>query len=169
MFWAVKIGRTGSPPNAADRFKIFANFTEHIELVKTATMPRVPRAPQNESQRHDPLAEEYAPTYPFKQKSSHNTRKSRSDGDEDQEQDNQVIETKASRKILRIGQELADEEDGQSRRNYDAPQPNPAFSFDARFGGDVESEEEIGEYEEWEDEKDAIEAEVQATSLSFSS
>ena len=125
-------------------------------------MPRVPRAPQDESQRHDPLAEEYAPTYPFKQKPSHKKRKSRSDGDEDQEQENQVIDTKASRKILRIGQELVDEEDAQSKRQYHDTTPNPAFSFDTRFGGHIESEEEdIADYEEWEDERDVEEVEVQ--------
>jgi len=124
-------------------------------------MPRIPRAPQDESQRHDPLAEEYAPTYPFKQKPSHKKRKSRSDANDDQEQENQVIETKASRKILRIGQELADEEDAQSKRQYRDAAPNPAFSFDTRFGGHIGSEEEdIAEYEEWEDEGDAAEVEV---------
>lgn len=119
-------------------------------------MPRVPRAPQNETQRHDPLVEEYAPSYPFKQKTFHKKRKSRSDGDEGEEQ---IVDTKASRKILRIGQELAEEDDAQSRKKHESGAPNPAFAFDSRFGGDVESEEEGATYEEWEDE-DEVEEEV---------
>jgi essential nuclear protein 1 len=124
-------------------------------------MPRVPQAPQNGTQRHEPLAEEYAPSYPFKQKASHKKRKSRSDGDEEEEQ---IVDTKASRKILRIGQELADEDNAQRKKTLESGVLNPAFSFDNRFGGDVESEEEGATYEEWEDE-DEVEEEVRVQNI----
>ena len=125
-------------------------------------MPRVPRAPQAESQRHNPLAEEYAPSYPVKQKVSHKKRKSRSDGDSD---DDNVIDTKAARKILRIGQELADEDETQQKRLSSGAVANPAFSFDTRFVGEVESDEDgdvaNGNAEAWEDEnEELVEVEV---------
>jgi len=125
-------------------------------------MPRVPRAPQAENQRHNPLAEEYAPSYPFKQKASHKKRKSRSDGDNE---DDHVIDTKASRKILQIGQELADEDEAQQKRLSSGPAPNPAFAFDTRFGGEVESDDEGDaadrDAEMWEDESgELVEIEV---------
>jgi len=126
-------------------------------------MPRVPRAPQAESQRHNPLAEEYAPSYLFKQKASHKKKKSRSDGDNE---DDHVIGTKAARKILRIGQELADEDEAQQKRLSSGTVPNPAFAFDTRFGGEVESDDEgdaaNGDAEAWEDENEEL-VEIEVT------
>jgi essential nuclear protein 1 len=120
-------------------------------------MPRVPRAPQAEGQRHNPLAEEYAPSYQFKQKASHKKRKSRSDGDNE---DDHVIGTKAARKILRIGQELADEDEAQQKRLTSGAAANPAFAFDTRFSGDVEPDDEgdaaDGNAETWEDESEGL-------------
>ena len=120
-------------------------------------MPRVPRAPQAEGQRHNPLAEEYAPSYPFKQKASHKKRKSRSDGDNEEDH---VIGTKAARKILRIGQELADEDEAQQTRLSSGAQPNPAFDFGTRFGDEVESDDEGDaadrDAEVWEDENEEL-------------
>lgn len=121
------------------------------------TMPRVPRAPQTEGQRHNPLAEEYAQSYPFKQKVSHKKRKSRSDGDNE---DDHVIGTKAARKILRIGQELVDEDEAQQKTLSSGAVPNPAFAFDSRFVGEVESDDAIntadGDADVWEDENEEL-------------
>lgn len=125
-------------------------------------MPRASKTGQNGVQRRDPLAEDYAPSYPLKQKSGHKKRKSRSDVDEEQEQ---VIDTKASRKILQIGQELADEDDAQSKRQYESSVPNPAFTFESRFGGDVESDEDGAAYEEWEEEEGVVEEVLQIAAL----
>lgn len=120
-------------------------------------MPRVPRAPQSDNRRHNPLAEEYSPSNPFKQKSGHKERKSRSDGNEERDQ---IIDTKASRTILRIGKELTEEDEAQSKRIFDGVTQNSAFSFDNRFGGDVESDDEGERYEEWEDEDGEVDEEV---------
>jgi len=130
---------------------------DHSNQISTqSTMPRVPRAPQTESQRHNPLAEEYAPSYPFKQKASHKKRKSRSDGDNE---DDHVIGTKAARKILRIGQELADEDEAQQKKLSSGAATNPAFAFDTRFGGEVESDDGDTadvDAEVWEDENEEL-------------
>ncbi len=67
-------------------------------------MPKVPKPAQPDA-RHNPLADEYSPVQPFKQR----TPKKRSRRDEDGEK--VVIGTKASRKILRIGQELVEEDE----------------------------------------------------------
>ena len=77
------------------------------------------------------------------------TPKKRSRREEDGEND--VIGTKASRKILRIGQELADEDEEERQARY-VTTANPAFAFESRFEGDVQSEEEedVGQ---WEDEE----------------
>lgn len=107
-------------------------------------MPKVPKPAQPDA-RHNPLAEEYSPVQSYKQK----TPKKRSRRDEDGEND--VIGTKASRKILRIGQELADEDESERQARYVTTQ-NPAFAFDSRFEGDVQSEEEE-DAGQWEDEE----------------
>ena len=126
-------------------------------------MPRVPRAPQAESQRHNPLADEYAPSYPFKQKASHKKRKSRSDGDDENDH---VIGTKAARKILRIGQELADEDEAQQKTLLSGAALNPAFAFDTRFGTGVESDDENDAADRdagvWEDENEEL-VEIEVT------
>jgi len=119
-------------------------------------MPKVPR-PAQSNDRHNPLAEEYSATQSFKSK----TPKKRNRKDENDE-DN-VIDTKASRKILKIGQELADEDEEERQSRFPAP-PNPAFSFETRFPQDVESEEESGKWDDeeeaWGEEEETFEVEV---------
>jgi hypothetical protein len=126
---------------------------------KPAAMPKVPR-PAQPDQRHNPLADEYTASS-FKQK----TPKKRNRRDEDDE--DHVIDTKASRKILKIGQDLADEDEAERKARFPAPL-NPAFAFESRFGNEVHSEEEEevekeerGEDEEaWGDEEEVFEVEV---------
>ncbi|KIW03617.1 uncharacterized protein PV09_05369 [Verruconis gallopava] len=107
-------------------------------------MPKVPRPAQPDA-RHNPLAEDYSPVQKFKQKAP----KKRNRRDENGE--SEVIGTKASRKILRIGQELADEDEEERKSRY-VTSSNPAFSFDSRFEGDVQSEDE-DDQAQWEDEE----------------
>ncbi|KAF2090907.1 Bystin-domain-containing protein [Saccharata proteae CBS 121410] len=109
-----------------------------------------------QARRHNPLAEEYAPSQPLKQKSG--KRKKSAQKDEDGEQG--YVDSKASRKILRIGQDLADEESEELQSNR--PQaPNPAFAFESRFG-DEESDEEVveGDDDAWGDDVDEEEEEI---------
>lgn len=74
------------------------------------------------------------------------------------------MDAKASERILRIGQELADEEQTELKARY-ITAPNPAFEFDSRLGG-VEEEEEgqdgagYDDDDGWGDEEDIVEIEV---------
>jgi essential nuclear protein 1 len=119
-------------------------------------MPKVPR-PAQAAERHRSLAEEYSPIHALKQKSP-KKRNRRDEGDEDN-----VINTKASRQILKIGQELADEDEAERRSRY-VQAPNPAFDFNSRLENDIESdEEETGKYDDeeaWGDEEEVVEVEV---------
>lgn len=101
--------------------------------------------------RHNPLAEEYAPTH-YKQKAPKRRRLSGDDADEEK-----FVGSKASRQILRIGQELADEDEAsRTRPKEDAV--NKAFTFDSRAEADEEDEvEDYGEEEAWGDEDEIVE------------
>lgn len=125
-------------------------------------MPKIPR-PAQSGDRHNPLAEEYTASASLKSKSP----KKRNRRDEDDE--DAVVGTKASRKILKIGQELVDEDEEERRvlRAEGTTVPNPAFSFETRFPQDVESEEETenhaDEEETWGEEEETFEVEVYHT------
>lgn len=129
-------------------------------------MPKSPRAPQGD-QRHNPLASDYSAEQPFKQKAP-KKRNRRNEADEEH-----FIDTKASRKILKIGQDLADEDEAERLARFPA-QPNPAFSFESRFGGaESEGDVEEGKYnddeEAWGDEEEIVETEVGTPVLDDSS
>jgi len=111
-----------------------------------------------DARRHNPLSEEYTPTTSLKQKAS-KKRKSRHDEDEEH-----FVDSKASRKILQLGQDLADEEEQERPKSITTGQ-NPLFSLrESPFQGDVVSEEETGGYEEedddWGDDEDEVVEEV---------
>ncbi|RFU33676.1 hypothetical protein B7463_g2707, partial [Scytalidium lignicola] len=80
-------------------------------------------------------------------------RKSRH-GEDDEEK---FVDSKASKKILRIGQELAEEDRAETAAGR--PKANPAFDFESRFAGFDEEEEETYEDEEeaWGDEEEVVE------------
>ncbi|KAJ3570784.1 hypothetical protein NPX13_g5614 [Xylaria arbuscula] len=83
-----------------------------------------------------------------------NKSKSKSQQDEDEERENNFIDARASRKILDIGRQLA-EEDAPARRPESSNAAAAAFGFDSRFegeGDDVSYEEE----EIWADDDDEI-------------
>ena len=90
-------------------------------------MPKQPKSP-GASQRHNPLAEEYAPSE-WKTKPAKRQKRNRDDKDGEQG----YVDSKSSRKILDIGEELREEDERESR----AQQPevaNPAFNFRDRIG-----------------------------------
>jgi len=136
------------------------------KYTKLPIMPKTPTSPDaRQARRHNPLTEEYVPSHPFKQKSAKRKKLSKEDRDEEH-----FIDSKASRKILKIGQELADEdqEEANARRNAQRPLVNPAFAFDSRFGEDEVEEDELGEYDDdeaWGDEEEIVE---EVVSLSIS-
>lgn len=109
-------------------------------------MPKVSVARQ--SRRHNPLDEDLTAAGPLKTKPV--KKKSRH-----QDEGEQFVDSKASKRILRIGQELAaeDAEDNQ------VPQPSTAFDFTSRFPDD--DEKLFEDAEEWGDE----EVEVEETEL----
>lgn len=61
------------------------------------------------------------------------------------------MDSKASRKILKIGQELADEAEGENR----VEKPDTAFDFESRFEDD--EEEPFEDAEAWGDEDEEVE------------
>ncbi|KAF2670133.1 Bystin-domain-containing protein [Microthyrium microscopicum] len=119
-------------------------------------MPKAPRTSAVDTQRHNPLSEEYSVSSTLKHKSP-KKRKQRHDDETD---GNNVVDTKASRKILSLGQDLAAEAE-EERRPKTAPSTNSAFSFDPRpaFDDDSEHDEAPGQYEDednWMDEEEEV-------------
>ncbi|KAI9740456.1 MAG: snoRNA-binding rRNA-processing protein [Cirrosporium novae-zelandiae] len=100
--------------------------------------------------RHNPLGEDILNNGHLRTKSG--KRRARTeDGEEER-----FVDSKASRKILKIGQDLVEEELQEQRSNA----PNIAFNFESRFGEDDESEEEdlaLNEDEAWGDEEEIVE------------
>jgi essential nuclear protein 1 len=108
-------------------------------------MPKAttPVSTARQARRHNPLEVDVTASGPLKSKPE--KRKSRH-----QDEGDQFVDSKASRKILRIGQQLADEDEEQSN----VQKPNPAFDFDSRI--EIE-EEEYEEFEEWGTEEPDVE------------
>ena len=106
-----------------------------------------PTSRSRSARRHAPLEEDIVATGPLRQRSINRKSRSEDDGSD-------YVDSRSSRKILKIGQDLADEE----QRENVAAAPNPAFTFESRFGGTSEPEEEDGQYDDeaWGDEEDAI-------------
>ncbi|CAF9930304.1 MAG: snoRNA-binding rRNA-processing protein [Alectoria fallacina] len=112
----------------------------------------VPTSRSRSARRHAPLEEDLTATGPLRLRSKKRKARPEDDG-------NGYVDSRSSRKILKIGQDLADEE---QQENVTAA-PNPAFTFESRFGGASEPEEEDGRYEDgaWGDEEDDIVEEVE--------
>lgn len=105
-----------------------------------ATTPTVSR----QGRRHNPLEDDLTATVdPTKVKTA--KRKSRH-----QDEGDQFVDSKASRKILRMGQELADDD---AEENSVQPAATTAFDFDSRVENEGEDEPANQEYEEWGDEE----------------
>ncbi|QSZ32298.1 hypothetical protein DSL72_001872 [Monilinia vaccinii-corymbosi] len=112
-------------------------------------MPKVmtPKELARAGRRHNPLEDDLTASGPLKTKSG--KRKSRNEHEGEN-----FVDSKSSRRILKIGQELADEVEAESK----AAKPNAAFNFDSRFE-DEEDEPEFGEEdgEEWGDDDEVPE------------
>ena len=112
-----------------------------------------PSSRSRSSRRHAPLEEDLTATGPLRHRSKKRKARPEEDG-------SGYVDSRSSRKILRIGQDLADEEQQQN----EAAAPSSAFTFESRFGGAGESEkeeeeEEDGRYDDeaWGDEDDVVE------------
>ncbi|KAN0073209.1 Bystin domain containing protein [Elaphomyces granulatus] len=116
-------------------------------------MPKAVTPRSATSRRHNPLTDDILSGGLLRTKST--KRRSRS-GEDDYENASQYIDAKASRKILRIGQDLAEEEAAEKEAGLgEAEKINSAFDFASRFDGDEQvsdDEEKYGE-DQWGDEE----------------
>ncbi|KAI9687912.1 MAG: snoRNA-binding rRNA-processing protein [Bathelium mastoideum] len=115
-------------------------------------MPKIHSNPR-QSRHGTSLAQEYSPTQPLKQKPPKRRKTSGEEGGEDS-----YVDSKASRKILKIGQDLVEEEEAEKTAARPV-QANPAFAFDSRLGVEVDEEQQ----ERYEDDDDAWGDEVEET------
>jgi essential nuclear protein 1 len=137
-------------------------------------MPKAPKSPGVRDQRHNPLAEEYAPSDPWKNKAPKRQKRSKDDKEEDEQK---YVDSKSSRKILEIGRELQEEDarEAKAQRPQEAkaqrPQEaNPAFDFETRMGEDDMGEGDFVQADEddeaWGDEDEEVEeVEIDANDL----
>lgn len=125
-------------------------------MPKTSMSSADPR----QARRHNPLSEEYAPTEALKQKAEKKRKGPRSIQSEDG-----FVDSKASRQILKIGQDLVDEDELEQEKS----KPNPAFAFGPRIlhdgdtgmgRGGLGSDDEEDEDEEWGEEEEEIVEEI---------
>ncbi|KAM3528390.1 hypothetical protein MY4038_005928 [Beauveria bassiana] len=114
-----------------------------------ATTPTATRG----SRRHNPLEDDILATGILRNKPA---KKGSRNGDEDEGQD-AFVDSKASKNILRIGRELA-EEDNSERAGAVAPSTVDNFGYDSRFG-DVDDEPKVygDDDEAWGDEEEEVE------------
>ncbi|KAL4993706.1 Bystin-domain-containing protein [Aspergillus recurvatus] len=118
--------------------------------------------------RHNPLAEDIIGTGHLRTAPSKKSkRKSKVDGD--QEDGERFVDAKMSRKILQIGQELADEDAAEQKaaRGVIAEPANRAFDFGSRFEDDDIFSDDEGKFNEdqWDDEEEIEEVEVDPNDL----
>lgn len=111
-----------------------------------ATTPTAVRG----SRRHNPLEDDILATGLLRSKTS----KNQSD-DQDGPEEN-FVDSKASKNILRIGRELAEEED--AARASAAPKPTvDNFGYDSRFDDEEEANKAYEDDEAWGDEEEMVE------------
>ena len=111
-------------------------------------MPRVARSTSDarKERRHNPLSEEYSPSTALKQKAGKKRKQSHSAENEQ----NGFVDSKSSRRILSLGQDLAAEDEVSSRRIEPSKQ-DVAFTFESRFPNEVVSDDEAQEPGEYDD------------------
>lgn len=133
----------------------------------TAIMPKAPKSPGVRDQRHNPLAEEYAPSDPWKQKPAKRQKRNK---DDDTQDELGYVDSKSSRKILDIGRELEEEDERESRANHPTA-ANPAFDFESRMGEDDAEDVQVDHFDDddegWGDDDDnqVEEVEIDANDL----
>ncbi|KAL8804782.1 MAG: hypothetical protein Q9182_002374 [Xanthomendoza sp. 2 TL-2023] len=110
--------------------------------------------------RHNSLSVDIVATGPLRERSKKRKAKLEGDGEN-------YVDDKSSRKILKIGQDLADEVQGETRSTL----PNPAFTFESRFveDDDGSGHEELDEDDEvWGDDDDGAVEEQELDPNDFS-
>jgi essential nuclear protein 1 len=119
-------------------------------------MPKTPTSrAAAAARRHNPLAEDIVSAGHLRTQSSKKGKRREND-EEDGENDERYIDAKMSRKILQIGQDLADEDAAEQKAmGSTEPKANTAFDFDSRFDDEEpmsDDEDKFGD-EEWIDEE----------------
>jgi len=113
--------------------------------------------------RHNPLSEDYAPSNPHKQKAP--KRKGRSNAGDDDDEQQAYIDSKASRKIIALGQDLTAEEDAELEAQRPKNASKSAFEFERSLRDEEDSDDEAGgipeDDEAWGDEEDEEVEEVE--------
>lgn len=128
------------------RASIEKTITNHFSLAKMPKVAQETKSPRH-SRRHNPLAEEYAPTEPFKLKAEKKRKHA-----EDKPGENDYVESKSSQRILQIGQDLVEEDQTERKK----AEPNPAFAIESRSAPGAQEEDDRAAFEdEDEDEDDA--------------
>jgi essential nuclear protein 1 len=121
-------------------------------------MPKAARsnssaAAARQDRRHNPLSEEYSPTAALKQKAG---KKRKSISGEDDKNQEGYVGSKATRRILDLGQDLAAEDAAERQSHEPAAKGTSAFSFESRFpehdplglGDEEDGGAELGEYDD---------------------
>lgn len=118
------------------------------------------------ARRHNPLADDISAVGHLRTNSSSKKGKRQSQNDdEDGENGERYIDAKMSRKILQIGQELADEDAAEQKllRGGAPTTSNAAFEFDTRFEDEALSDDDKFENDGWVDEEEEVEDIVRLT------
>lgn len=133
-------------------------------------MPKAPRPTSSgrAERRHDPLSEDYSPTAPLKQKAGKKRKQSRAENEEQEG----YVDSKASKRILALGQDLAQEDEAEKQSsNSGAVLSN--FTFESRFPNIIPGEEveadDPGEYDDneeaWGSDEEVEEIEIDPDDL----
>ncbi|QIW95235.1 hypothetical protein AMS68_000753 [Peltaster fructicola] len=123
-------------------------------------MPKEPRPTSagRQERRHNPLGEDYSPTAALKQKESKKRKHGRTE-----DGTNAYVDSKASRRILDLGQDLAAEDEAEQTALRAARTPDNSHLFEGRLGDDPlldQAEEEPVDYDDeeaWGSEDEIVE------------
>lgn len=162
-----EVGRTlgWSPTN----FWRLIHWISAVDDLQTHNMSKVARSVSRtrKERQHNPLSEEYSATASLKQK----TGKKRKQSHEDEASQTGYVDSKSSRRILDLGQDLAAEEQAERQPREPAAKTD-AFSFESRFpiGGadDEEAGADVGDFDDedgWGSEEEVEEIEVDPNDL----
>ncbi|KAJ5116524.1 hypothetical protein N7456_000872 [Penicillium angulare] len=122
-------------------------------------MPKATSSRAAAARRHNPLAEDISSAGQLRTQTGKKEKRRPQDGEDGEEaQQQRFIDAKMSRKILQIGQELADEDAAERELTKGAMQPksNAAFEFDTRF-----EEEPLSDDENFQNEEEWVDDEVE--------
>ncbi|KAJ5692036.1 hypothetical protein N7462_001459 [Penicillium macrosclerotiorum] len=143
-----------------DRFPLFFNFgSPWSRIASPFTMPKATGSrAAAAARRHNPLADDISSVGHLRTQSSKKGKRAQND-DEDGENGQRYIDAKMSRKILQIGQELAEEDAAEQKlaMGSAAPKSNAAFEFDTRFDEEELSDDDKFDNDGWVDEEEEIE------------